>query len=349
MYMKTAKGFVLVLLLLSAGIFSGCFALPVEEESYTPSFFQLTPPPPWRTVEVRRGTVELFTSLVAAHEPAQQEILRFDVGGVAITGLYVNLGDEVEEGDIIASLARTGVSTELERMLRDESRLMLRIEHEEERHAHTLWMAEVSGVPVDDSPHLNRLADMREDLYMLRLEKDYVQRQYESRLIRAGMSGVVTFVMPFAQRTNSVLQQHVATISDHSVSFFVVRSREAAYLNVGDRFEMDVGGTLLWVEVIDPVEWGIERPEVEWVEAIFMVDGGGVFAPGARGAIRVVFEAVHDVLYLPIRAVHTVGERRFVYVLEDGIRRIRDVEIGRVGTLYIEITKGLELGEVIVR
>ena len=327
---------------------SGCFALPVEEVYTPPAFFALPEPRPWRTHEVVYGDVEFFTTISATHQPARSEVVRFPAAGVIITGIYVNLGDEVQEGDVIASLDRSDVAGDLERMAREEERLLMQINHINERHEHALWTALTSGRPVDDTVYLNQRRDLLEDLQMLRLELDYLRRQYESRLVRATMDGVVTEVMTFTERQLSSYSHAVALIADQSLSIFVVAVREAQVMNVGDRFEMDVGGSFVWVEVIDPDEIGLVRPETPWQEAILVADGGGVFSPRAIGRIHAVFDTVYDVLYVPFSALHEVNGEHFVYVLEEGVRRKRVVEVGLAGTFSTEITGGLTLGEVVV-
>jgi multidrug efflux pump subunit AcrA (membrane-fusion protein) len=320
----------------------------VEEDYIPPAFFNLPEAPPWHTVEVIRGDVELFSVVTARHQPAREEVLRFPAAGALITGVYVNVGDEVKAGDIIASLDRSGVAGDLERLIREEGRLLLRIEQLNARHEHTLWMADVSGIPVDDSFYINQRRDLLEDLAMLRAELDYIRRQYESRLIRASMDGVITTAMTFTERQWSTHNQHVATIADQTLSLFIVEMREAQVMEPGMRFEMDVAGNMMWAEVIDPAEHGIIRPETTRDEAILIVEGGGTFSHRALGRIHAVFAAAYDVLYVPGIAVHSTDDRHFVYVLEDGIRRIRLVEIGLESAIFTEIVSGLSLGERVV-
>jgi hypothetical protein len=111
---------------------------------------------------------------------------------------------------------------------------------------------------------------------------------------------------------------------------------------------MDVGGNFVWAEVIDPDEYGIVRPETDWSEAILIVEGPGTFAPRTIGRIHAVFATAYDVLYVPFQSVHTVNGKHYVYVIEDGLRRLREVQIGLEGTRFTEITNGLGLGEVVV-
>jgi len=314
-----------------------------------PAFFAMPEPPPWRTALVSRGDVVLFSTVSASHQPAREEVLRFPVSGALVTGIYVHVGDAVAEGDIVASLDRSGVADDLERITREVSRLQLRITQLNERHTHTLWMAELTDIPVDDSFYINQRADLLVDLQMLQMELDYLQRQYESRLIRATMDGVVSRVITFAERMTSSFGHHVATISDQTLSVFVVATREAQIMYVGERFEMDIAGTDVWVEVVDPEEWGIERPETPWIEAVLVADDtGAIFAPNAIGRIHAVFGTAYDVMHIPRTAVYYVNGQHFVYVLENGLRRVRTVVIGLEGTVYTEVISGLTLGEEVV-
>jgi hypothetical protein len=182
--MKVPKYFMIIILVFSAGFLSGCFALPVEEEYRPIAFFSLREPPPWRTVEVTYGDVELLTTITARHQPAKEEVVRFPVAGALITGIYVNVGDEVKEGDIIASLDRSSVAGDLIRLQRDESRLLLRIEQLNERHEHTLWMAETSDIPVDDSfgkGHHRRRSNQRYGIRRAAVHFGQPLRGYHSR------------------------------------------------------------------------------------------------------------------------------------------------------------------------
>lgn len=361
--MKLTRFLILIILSLSAGLFSGCFALPVEEDYVPPAVFTLREPRPWRTAAVTRGDVEVFTTITATHQPAREEVIFFPEVGVLVTGIYVSVGDEVSAGDIIASLDRRTTGDDLDRLLRDESRLLLRLQQLNEQHENTLWRADVSGIPVDDTSYINRRRDMLEDLHIIRSEIDYIQRQFDDHfIIRASMDGTVTQVMTFVEGMRSTRTRMVpiangvmlrddplVVIGDQSLSIFVVSVREAELLHPGDRFIMEVEGNQLWTEVIDPLAYNIIRPEVAWTEAILIYDDDDLaFSPRAMGRINAVFATSSDVLRIPIRALYYAEGRHFVYVLDNGIRRVRDVVIGLEGTQFVEIISGLSEGEWVV-
>jgi hypothetical protein len=152
--------------------------------------------------------------------------------------------------------------------------------------------------------------------------------------------------MVYAERQWSNLAHQVAVIADQTVTSFVVLSmRESELIQPGMRYEMDVHGTMIWVQAIDPEEIGMEQTETIRREAVLMIESGEVFPPRTMGRIHAVFASARDVLYIPSRAVHTVAGQHHVYVLEEGMRRFRKVEIGLVGTWTTEIVSGLEEGE----
>jgi macrolide-specific efflux system membrane fusion protein len=65
--------------------------------------------------------------------------------------------------------------------------------------------------------------------------------------------------------------------------------------------------------------------------------------------VRLILEEVNDVLYVPFNTVKKANAREFVYVLTDGVRTIRDVEIGLEGNALTEIVSGLEEGEEVIQ
>jgi len=62
----------------------------------------------------------------------------------------------------------------------------------------------------------------------------------------------------------------------------------------------------------------------------------------------VTLEEKQDALWLPPAAIRTFAGRKFVQVEEDGRQRRVDVTIGIESAERVEITEGLEEGQVVV-
>ncbi|MBX6771622.1 MAG: efflux RND transporter periplasmic adaptor subunit [Chloroflexi bacterium] len=66
----------------------------------------------------------------------------------------------------------------------------------------------------------------------------------------------------------------------------------------------------------------------------------------ARGSILV--RQKPDALLVPLRAIKTVGDRKFVEYMDGQIRRAQNVEVGIVSDEYAEVVSGLREGQVIL-
>ena len=70
--------------------------------------------------------------------------------------------------------------------------------------------------------------------------------------------------------------------------------------------------------------------------------------PGMFARMEIIKREIPDGLSVPLYAVITQGERRFVYVIKDGVAKTRDVETGILEGWRILVTKGLEPGDRVV-
>ncbi len=70
--------------------------------------------------------------------------------------------------------------------------------------------------------------------------------------------------------------------------------------------------------------------------------------PNASVNVQIVTGEKHGVLTVPRAALFRDGDRRFVYRLEDGRARRRDVSIGLIGLNDVEVTNGLRESDVVI-
>jgi len=107
------------------------------------------------------------------------------------------------------------------------------------------------------------------------------------------------------------------------------------------------------VRIVEPLAFtkvsalGVEEQRVN-VIADF-VDPPGTLGDAFRVEARVVLWSGEDVLKVPVSALFRRAESWSVFVVEGGRARRREVEIGHRGALEVEITKGLNVGERVIR
>jgi hypothetical protein len=74
----------------------------------------------------------------------------------------------------------------------------------------------------------------------------------------------------------------------------------------------------------------------------------GLYERGDRVFIRVVVTQREDVLWLPPQAIRDFNGRKFVVIQEGDVQQRIDVTLGIVSEERVEITSGLEEGQVVV-
>jgi hypothetical protein len=288
--------------------------------------------------------------------------LRFERAELEIEGVFVANGEEVSSGQIIAELRDPEIVERMEEARRTAARLALDLEQLDERHAFALDAAEISGVPVDDSHYIDGRESLLRQIYVHAQEYAYLNEQNEARFVRAMSDGIVQNVMPFAEGLVTEQTGHfgpinpiVAILEDPERVFF--RARPAVdievlalgYIQPGDRLDMTITGRalILETEVIDPAEYDIDD-DGQHIWFRIVGDEHILFDQGTVGRIEIILEEVRDVIVVPSRALFTVGDSEVIFVLENGVRKMRFVEPGVRGREYTQILEGIELGDLVI-
>ena len=329
----------------------GCFALPAEETRLPPPFFTAPQPVQWLTVPVSRRDVVWPVSMTATYTSARQASVFFSEAGIQIEDIFVSAGDEVYEGQILASLYMPEEVRQLEDAMRRQTRLAMEVTHLEERHRHSLRRAQLTEIPIDDSYYIERRGRLREQMNFLQAEVRHLSEIERARHALAPKAGTVLQAMAFAEGQLSTFAA-VVVITDTPDTVFILSHMHAGGIKPGDMFEMtitqhdqsyDVIAEAIDQSTLDYEPWEALVPQVFLVVA----DLPTVLTPGALGRITYTFVA-SDVLAIPTRNIRHLDGRHFVFVLENGVRRVRYIEIGLQASDYTEVISGLIAGELII-
>ena len=328
--------------------FAGCFALPVEEPVLPPPVIQPFSPAAHTTVTLTRGTLTRYRSLSVNIVPAVEFVLTFEVPDIRIQSINVEVGDEVSAGDIVAELDREAFVQAIYQAERNVSAALIQISHLEEAYPINQLEAIIRGDAIDESILAEDRGGLQTELAARQLVTRFLHDEDELRVLRAPIDGTVTQTLTFRDGDVSSRDIRVVTIADETRSIFSVTGWETRYLVPGDIHTVMVNQEPFDAIVIDPVEFGITRFEDN--QAFLTVYGGDVYTFAGRvfASLTLILEEAPDVISVPFAAVNTVEGREFVYVLEDGLRAIRNVSTGMEGNAGIEIVTGLQEGEVVV-
>ncbi|MDD4797030.1 MAG: RND transporter, partial [Eubacteriales bacterium] len=64
--------------------------------------------------------------------------------------------------------------------------------------------------------------------------------------------------------------------------------------------------------------------------------------------VKAIVSSSHDALVIPRNVILTDGNRRFVQVLEDGVKAERDIKLGLETSTQAEVLEGLSEGELVI-
>ena len=328
-------------------VMSGCFALPVEEPVLPPPIIREFTPASHPTAAVNRGNLQRYRNLSVRVVPALEVTLQFELAGVYIEAIYPEIGDIVRAGDVVAELDREGFEQAIYMAERGKAAARINIAHLAESLPLSGLEAAARGGALDEAWYLDERRTQLTELAVHNLTTERLRAEEALRILRAPIDGTVTQVMAFRPGDTSRTDFNVVTIADETRTVFFVDGWESRYLIQGDIHVVMVNREPFEAVVIDPYEWNIgSRGENQ---AFMMVYGEGVYFPERTFAtMQLVLEEVVDVLYVPFSAVHRVYEREFVYIMEDGLRVMRDIETGLEGNYGIEVVRGLSEGEIVV-
>ena len=327
---------------------TGCSLLPAVEAFPSPPAIFVPQERFFLTEPVKRGDVISEDTLIANHVPAASMRHFFTEDDIKITEFFVTFGDRVVEGDLIALLDTDDLERELEelRLTRQISELELR--QLSERQA--LLSRRLPYMAMDSASYRWARDSLRLTIEHHDKLIEHVESQIESRHLRAGMDGVITTLVIFFEGLYSNSRVNVATVSDISVTAFVVQGDLATDMNPGDRFKMTLDDELYDMIIIDPIDHGMNVEPDETTAYLTFVDEPPDIGFSVRGIVHIILDEASNVLYIPVSLLNRVENRIFVYVPdENGMRNVRNVVPGIEGKIYIEIVNGLEEGELIIR
>ena len=357
---------------------SACAMLPVEETMPPPVLTTVQEVPTWNTVVASRHDLSLYTILTVEYVLPRigttlTSLDNFD----GIEDIFVSVGDFVNEGEILARFHRDGLDEQLTIARRNELRASLDLSQNQASHLQALERADTLGTIVDDSLYVNQRRELQHRFDLARFELLYLLELDENLNIRAPLTGIVSEIVLNEDQPNAAFGRRInwgpffgISVSDHTLSVFRIRHPATQHIQFGDILEVRTSqaGQVFYMNIVAididelNVDLDIPRPATAATggfmptpapraEAFFIpVEGEHVvIAEGTRGTVVLTLEEALDVVAVPITSAINVDGQYIVFVIENGIRVRRDVEVGMTDRTLIEIRSGLEVGEVVVR
>lgn len=352
----------ILLCLLVSIVFAGC--TPSEEDEELVVMEQEEETIPYNLAIASYGDVLLTEILNGTFKELEEEELSFSVSGRLVTQVYVEEGDQVRKGQLIAELGTEDLISQAETLEYQIERNKILLEHasiNEDYDLSAVWLQFIyqSGQTEAEGEALDaRIAEiqqqyryMREDyqdaIDIAELKLARIKSELAVNKLYAGMDGTVTWIERGLYGSTSEAGRGVIQIKNDSECLFTIEgAKNADLFEEGVPIEMVItSGESAGTYLIIPYHME------EWTDRLLfvMVKEDIEIPKGTIGKITMVLEGRENVLNIPRRALRTVEGKTFVYYLgEDGLRDVRWVETGLYGDDRVEILSGLEEGEKVI-
>ncbi len=344
---------------------SGC-GQPQEEDDDMIVVEQEAEPVVYDMAVVMRGDVRKTQRIKCTYQQTSDQGLSFGISGISVKKVYVQEGDTVEKGQVLAELASGSRQDEIARLEYQIARNQLQMEYSqinEDYEISTLWLNYMyqTGQTTADRERLD------DGIAQVRQNYDYYREDWQdaisldsqqllllqgeassSRLV-AGMSGIVFHIKENLEGSTSVRGEEVLTIVDSSECLFMTEAAEyASCFREGEEIYMEiVSGSGAGKYTLLPHEmenWGDQQ--------LFSLAEGAETATievGTIGSIVAVVDRRSQVLCVPVTALHNADGKDYVYVLgDDQMREVKWIETGLRGDDTVEVLSGLTEGERVI-
>ncbi|MFP4173262.1 MAG: efflux RND transporter periplasmic adaptor subunit [Candidatus Hydrogenedentota bacterium] len=206
----------------------------------------------------------------------------------------------------------------------------------------------------------------RYDMQEERVEE--LEEQIEACVITAEREGLVVYATGNGRGGNDDLieegtevreRQEILTIPDMNNMAVEVEVHEAEVNHLAEgqpaRITVDaysdevLTGEVTRVALVPDSGHRWLNPDLRLFPTTVSIDGSYEwFRPGMTAEVEIIVNELEDVVYVPMQAVISYGEQRYVYVVENGQAAARPVETGDYNDRFVHIKEGLEEGEEVL-
>lgn len=266
-------------------------------------------------------------------------------------------GYDRKRANLLVAIEDAEESLAATRELQQIGSVSLRELREAERKVSTAYDALADhDADVDQAISLHRLSvqNYEDDLQATRGEIDALGARIAATTIAAPITGRVIAVSAAARNTGELVAQYATLVELADTRNPLVRAtieeQYVASVSVGQPVAVEISGSRVAgaIERIgQTAATGSDGGTV--VELTVAIDiGSSEVLPGSSALAEVLLGEIPDALVLPRGPFLTSGNRRYLYVVEDGTARRVPVEFGLVTTSLVQITSGVRAGDQII-
>ncbi|MEX0721816.1 MAG: efflux RND transporter periplasmic adaptor subunit [Balneolaceae bacterium] len=292
---------------------------------------------PVEASNVHRGNISAFYANTATLDAEQEATVVSKIRGI-VNEIYVEEGDEVKAGQVIAKIEDEQYRIEAARAKATLNRLQNEFRRNTELFEKNLIAAETfqnSQFEYESQKAAYELAELNLAYTSI---KSPIGGIISERFVKVG--NMIGTDQPVYRVTDFNPLQAILHVPEHEMS--KIRKGQQAQLQVdaipGELF----GGH---IERISPV---VDSQSGTFKVTVFVNENKNMLRPGMFGRVKIVYDTRENIRIIPKSAIMTEDLSQSVYVIRDSLAFKKDISTGYTNGLNIEVINGLEDGEMVV-
>lgn len=335
---------------------SSCFLLPKEAE--TPDFPLVTPydGSDFRTSLVIRGDMEYSRTINCTYQATQERRYSFEVTGEYFGEIYVNVGDVITAGTLLAEMDVSEVNKLIEDCRFSIDTLEIQLDEAKKAYELALKQEALLGnvSTVSSDARLASVDYIKASLDIRRSRLAELEEIKKQRQLFSDIDGMVSYVKTVSESMTTIKGEKIVTVTDDSSAVFVANTEYYEKFPAGQKVDIVSDGVTYECVAVSPEELGLEpvfrQDGSDTQKVYFMILGAETpTTVAAKGEITILNESRKDVLLVKTSAVFKLNDKEMVYVQgTDGSISVVEVVTGLKSTKYTEIISGLNEGDCVI-
>jgi len=358
------KGWKIMVLAGMCAMLSACSLIPQEEVLPRMPVIQEYKTEEFRMVQVVRGDMVLEVSVSCSYVPVQSETLSYAVGGEYFGETFVQAGQQVTKGQLLAQLDISDALNRLESCRIAQEQLEVRMAALEENRALALERERIlsrqrsaaqnnEAIAAVNSTYDRQKQALGDEMQLLVMQREALEKEIAARRLYADIDGTVVYVRRTPAGAKSSEGEKMIVISDTQTSIFCAQTKYWDRFAEGSEYIITADGREYAAVVTGEEALGlpvVEKQEGK-AEAVYfrLKDAAFELKEGQSGMLTLRLDSREGVLTLPQSAVSRINGQSVVYCPdEEGMKTYKAVETGLSAEGRIEILSGVAEGESVI-
>lgn len=286
------------------------------------------------------GDIILTTGLTGTVEPSDVVHIYAKAAG-DVTGVYVKAGDVVTQGQVLFEIDTEQVETAKNSM--DFASVSLSEAQSNLRRMQILY----SGGDLSEQEYEQYVNSVKSSQLQYESAKLAYERQVEYSSVTAPINGKIESCdTEVYDRVNQSQDLCVIAGEGENIVSFYVTQRLMQNAAVGDKLEIQKNGTTYEANISEINSMVDSDTGLFKVKA--QIEKTQEIAAGSTVKLNLVTERAENAMLVPIDAVYYSGGKAYVYLYQDGLAEMAQVEVGLEDEEHAQILSGLTKDDMVV-